>query len=321
MKKQKEEYNNLAMALGLHYDENNNVVYGVKDGFTLLIWAEDSRYPYMLTIQVTAKNDDGTKMSEDEKKELVMKINEITGMKQEEDHTLTFQQNNADNIDHLKTITADSVNRLIMELHTKGYSSCCCLCGKNKRTAVFKTDSCYMHICQECEIKFLGIDHLIAQERVLQKENIVGGIIGAVVGSLLGMLCIVLLGSLGIIAAFAGTVMAVSVMKGYEFLGRKHSKRSIIICVLVMIIMTYVGDRMSWAVILAWESGENLFYCYQIIPSLLSLELIEKGSYIFNLILLYACLMLGALPTVASVVKEQQFHRTTVRIGNFYVDN
>lgn len=48
-------------------------------------------------------------------------------------------------------------------------------------------------------------------------ENIVGGIVGALLGSLLGVLCIVVLGQAGYVAALSGVIMAVGVLKVMNF--------------------------------------------------------------------------------------------------------
>lgn len=64
-----------------------------------------------------------------------------------------------------------------------------------------------------------------AQMMQQKKENAVGGIVGALPGSLVGVLCIILLSQMGYVAAVSGVVMAVGVLKGYELLGGKVSKK------------------------------------------------------------------------------------------------
>ena len=50
MSKQSEFYSDLAVSLGLRYDGANNVLYGQRDGFDLMVYPADSRYPYTLSV-------------------------------------------------------------------------------------------------------------------------------------------------------------------------------------------------------------------------------------------------------------------------------
>ena len=48
MSKVTDNYEALAAAVGLRYDGANNTIYGQKDGYDLIVYAADSRYPYIL---------------------------------------------------------------------------------------------------------------------------------------------------------------------------------------------------------------------------------------------------------------------------------
>lgn len=83
----------------------------------------------------------------------------------------------------------------------------------------------YYHLCPDCEMKMRSDIAMNAQQTAQKKENIVGGIVGALLGSLLGMLSVLILSQLGYVAALSGVIMAVCVLKGYEMLGGKLTKR------------------------------------------------------------------------------------------------
>ena len=57
---------------------------------------------------------------------------------------------------------------------------------------------------------------------------------------------------LGYVAAISGAIMAVCALKGYELLGGKLTKKGVIISVVIMIVMTYVGDRVDWAITVSY---------------------------------------------------------------------
>ena len=56
MSKITENYKSLAAGIGFTYDEFTNTIYGVKDGYELLVYATDQRYPYLLTITTSARS-------------------------------------------------------------------------------------------------------------------------------------------------------------------------------------------------------------------------------------------------------------------------
>lgn len=76
-------------------------------------------------------------------------------------------------------------------------------------------------------------------------------------------------------AAISGVIMAVCALKGYELLGGKLTKKGVIISGVIMIVMTYVGDRVDWAIMIARELETDVFYGYRLLPLLLSEEVID----------------------------------------------
>ena len=95
--------------------------------------------------------------------------------------------------------------------------------------------------------------------------------------------------------------------------------------------MPYVGDRLDWAIVLlrdggGADAGYNLFECYRLVPKMIELEMVEMSTYVGNLLLLYVFLLLCAVPTIISKVREKQEEGKMVKIGssgNFgsYVQN
>lgn len=179
----------------------------------------------------------------------------------------------------------------------------------------------YFHLCPDCEADMRGKLALASSQKAQKKENVVGGIVGALLGSLVGVLCIVVLGQLGYVAALSGAVMAVGVLKGYELLGGKLTKKGIVISIVIMLFMTYLGDRLDWAISLLREGGGadvgyNLFECYRLVPFCLEIGMIKMSAYVGNLVLLYIFLLLGAVPTIISKVKEKKDEGQMIKISS-----
>lgn len=320
MSKKTENYATLAAALGLRYDYVNNVLYGQRDGFDLVIYAADDRYPYCLSVHTAAQNAGGAVLTKDEIKELTKGVKPI-GILKQDGNNITVTLANQPKQEKLQSAVAEGLNGLISFLRGKGYTPCCNICGQNVEVASYKANGNYFHLCSECETRLRGNIATLTQQKQQKKENLVGGIVGALLGSLLGVICIILLSQLGYVAALSGAVMAIGVLKGYELLGGKLTKKGIVISIVVMLFMTYVGDRLDWAIVLLREgggadAGYNLFECYRLIPEMISMQIIEVTNYIFNLFLLYVFLLLGAVPTIISKVKEKSEEGKMLKIGS-----
>ena len=132
------------------------------------------------------------------------------------------------------------------------------------------------------------------QQENIKKESLLGGIVGALLGSLLGVLSIIILSQLGYIAALSGVLMAICTLKGYELLGQKLSTRGIVICCVLMLLMTYFGDRLDWAILVSREFAVGIGLAYQSVPLLLSEGVIVAASYWGNLALVYLFVLLGS---------------------------
>lgn len=324
MSKLTDYYSQLAAAVGMRYDSANNVIYGQREGFDLVIYAADHQVPYALTIHTAAKTPTGAAFVSEDFKNLSKSAGTL-GVGGQAGNNIKVPLMNIINQrklrDALPERLRDAINALVSFLKERGCTPCCSVCGRAEEVAAYVSGSDYLHLCPDCETKMRGSAVLAEQEKARKKENLVGGIVGALLGSLVGVLCIVLLSQLGYVAALSGAVMAVGVLKGYELLGGRLTKKGIVISMIVMLAMTYFGDRLDWAIRMMRDGGfgdlgYNVFECYRAVFRALEVGIIEKGPYIGNLVLLYMFLLLGAVPTVINRVKEKKMEGRMAKIGS-----
>jgi len=320
MSKVSNNYSELASYLGMSYDSVNDVIYGQKDSFDLILYAADSRYPYMLTVHTSAKTPTGVALAKEDFKELG-KSTKALGVGKQDGNNIIVPLMNYPKQEKLKEGVKEGISALLSFLRGRGLTPCCCICGQTEEIAAYKAGGSYYHLCPNCETNMRGNLALTTQKKEQKKENIVGGIVGALLGSLVGVLCIIVLSRLGYVAALSGAVMAIGVLKGYELLGGKLTTKGTVISIIIMLVMTYVGDRLDWAIVLMGEgggadAGYNLFDCYRLVSYALQMEMIEMTAYIGNLVLLYVFLLLGAVPTIMSKVKEKKEEGRMVKIGS-----
>lgn len=81
-----------------------------------------------------------------------------------------------------------------------------------------------------------------------------------------------------------------------------------------MIVMTYVGDRVDWAIMIARELETDIFYGYRLVPLLLSEEIIDMTNYVLNLVLVYAFLLVGAIPTIRNAMRKDKVAGTICKL-------
>lgn len=322
MSKQTDNYMALASALGFRYDEVNNVLYGQKDGYDVILYAESTSSPYLFSVHTAARNEYGANLTKEQLKELSKTVKPLGVCSQDGNNViviLSAAMGKRVTQDKLKASVEEGLNGLTAFLREKGFTPCCSICGKNETVSGHKSAGSYYHLCQNCEI---SMREKIAATKTQKRENVVGGVVGALLGSLLGVVCIVLMSQLGYVAALSGVIMAIGVLKGYELLGGKLTKKGIVICIVVMLLMTYIGDRVDWALQLyrdggGADAGFNVFECYRAVPQVIAAEKDALlRTYLLNLVLLYVFLLLGAVPTIHSKIKAKQQEGRMVKLGS-----
>jgi len=138
-------------------------------------------------------------------------------------------------------------------------------------------------------------------------ENVVTGVVGALLGAAIGGGCVILLSQLGYVAALSGLLLAVCTLKGYELLGGRMSKKGIAVCLVLMLVTPYIADRLDWAIVLMKEVPElTLGEAFAIIPELIEEDIIEKSSYVTNLLMIYGFAILGAFSTVRGLFRKEK---------------
>lgn len=312
-KKFKEKYIAMAQQAGFVFDEESETVSGHYNDYNIVVFCQNANAPGMISLRVSAVRPDG-EITKEEKQQLKSENNQISGIFQNGSNVIINMKNSND----LQSIIIPALDTFTNFLKMSGFTNCCQMCGKTVDTESYYVSGGVLNICPDCSVSVQQNNTLNTTKKKHKKENVVGGIVGALLGSLLGVLCIVLLGQLGYVAAISGIIMAVCTIKGYELLGGKISTKGIVISCIIMVLMTYIGDRVDWAVVICREyETSQIFAAFNAVPYFIHEGAIAIGSYIGNLLILYVFVIIGALPTIIAAVKNNKVADKIFRItGN-----
>ena len=305
-------YEQLAQAAGLAMDPNSGALYGRLGEYDVIVFAPNASYPYALSAVISAYRAE-IPLSMEESKEFCADRKIVSGLTQN-GSVITMALKSTPNRNKLQEGLVESLAALANFLREKGFRNCCQACGKQQEVSSCYAAGAYMHLCPECYTALQQRVEMNEAQATQKKENVVAGIVGALLGSLIGVVCIVILSQLGYVAALSGVIMAVCALKGYELLGGKLTKKGVIISAVLMIVMTYVGDRVDWAIMIARELETDIFYGYRLVPLLLSEEIIDMTSYVLNLVLVYAFLLVGAIPTIRNAMRKDKVAGTICKL-------
>lgn len=302
MSKVVRNYQQLTALLGFSFDKRNKILYGQKDGFSIIINAPNYKEPYRFDVNVSARPSANGLSSQD----IWQFKTENSGIDlAQNNNQMLMALGNEENQQQLYQKLQKSINALISFLRLKGYEPCCASCGQNVETSVYSVGASYgkgyISMCPACISR---AKTNIAYENFLKHENILGGIVGALLGSVIGAVLILLLAQLGRVSVLLGWVMSICTFKGYTLLGRKMTKKGMVLCTLIVLAMTYIINRMDWAILASVQLGVSIFTAFQAVPFLLREGAIESSTFTFNLLMLSVCTIAGATVEIYAALNE-----------------
>ena len=290
---------------GLRQDPRSGCLYGVRGGYHVAVGTEALRNNRMSLIFSVTRGGAGPSLDD-----LKQAIKGVKTLKKAEvaGYQVVFTAYCAGMTwKKMMERAGEALDAAIAILRERGFQDCCQNCGSVTTTVTCMAGGSAVHLCQDC----FGGQSMAAGQRLQQEqrkpENLVGGIVGALLGSLVGVLAIVLLDQLGYVAAISGLVMGVCTLKGYELLGGKLSKTSLVICALVMVLMVYVGNRLCWTIAVMQAFEADFGDSFRAVPALIEAGAIETRAYYGTLVLVYLFTALGAVPTMRNTMRKKEF--------------
>ena len=307
-------YRQIAAQTGLALDAASGTIYGVRDGYELTILAPNAGYPLVLELRVSVSRQ-GTVLSNDEIRELKRSAKGVRRVTQN-GNVIALSMGSALSMNRACANAVGAAAALTGFLRTHGFYNVCQMCARPGQAEACYVGGAVVHLCPSCYAQAQQGKAVEQANNANTRENPAAGAVGALMGSLVGVACIVLLSQLGYVAALSGLVMAVCALKGYEMLGGKLTKKGVAIASVLMLAMTYFGDRIDWAIIVVRELGTGFFESFRAVPLLLREGVIVGSTYWGNLALLYFFLLLGAVPTVLGTLRRRKAAGVVYHLGD-----
>lgn len=195
-------------------------------------------------------------------------------------------------------------------LNLHQFVQCCEVTGETDQVSIYIVGNVLSFLSQKAYAeKSQALD---MQEQTTQQkgENVFLGIIGAFLGSLIGVAAIVIIGQLGYVSLLSGLVMGTCVIKGYELLAKRLSKKGVVVSAVIILVMTYFANQLDWTFTIAraFQAGGYSVSIFDVFPQVNQLlaENNEMSTYYTNLALIALTTLISAGITIASLMKSNK---------------
>ncbi|MBR1757780.1 MAG: hypothetical protein IJ744_03520 [Lachnospiraceae bacterium] len=215
----------------------------------------------------------------------------------------------------LVAVINEIVPQITSYLETGNYRTGCANCGKEADLANYCINGWNTYLCSDCANEVAAQLEENKAYVQAQNSNIIAGAVGAFLGALVGAAVYVLMYRLGYISALGGLVMAVLALLLYEKFGGCLDKKGVICCIVILVLMVYVSNRLAWA----WEAydalkdyGWSFTDCFRDLSYILE-ESELTGSFYKDLAIGLAFTALGAARKIIDAFRQSSGSYTMVK--------
>ena len=285
--------------------DHNTYISGIVDGFPIII--EKSNPYYLITVNAVSEEDENNAALSSYVGTLKDSNNKIIDIRRYA-YSIRITVNEKKSKNLAETLNG-ILNAVLDYLKDQNYAGCCEESGAmNSNIEVYEINGHPHYLCAESAD---GIYQSLksTQESVLaEKSQLIPGIVGALFGSLIGVALWVIIYRLGFISALAGMVMGVCSLKGYELLGKKLDTKGVIVCIVIMLGMVYLANKLAWtldAYSVLKQYDWSFSECFREMNYILdTLDL--TGDYIRDLVMGYALTALGSFSLIWNAMKSSR---------------
>ena len=304
------ERHQLATELGFQYDPETSSIYGENSGYFFLLSETDTKNVF--TIALSVSRDD----AEEAAAQLHQMVKDSSVLKSISlnQYVTTFTVKAG----MTKTKTIENVRQALTEilqfLQTNGFYTVCGYSGEKGPVGLYQIgDSLFL--MNEDSFQELSTQLKIDTDSYnSQKENVLLGTVGAFIGAIIGGAVTLFIARLGYVAFYAGFILGICVVKGYEILGKKFSKLGAVISSILLLVTIVLVQQFDYALEAVKQLGVDFSDGFDLINTLvLNGEAPEK--YFFNFFMLAVFTIIGGGVAISSALSTHKTRGIARKIG------
>ena len=304
------ERHQLATELGFQYDPETSSIYGENSGYFFLMSETDTKNVFSIALSVS--RDD----AEEAAAQLHQMVKDSSVLKSINlnQYVTTFTVKAG----MTKTKTIENVRQALTEilqfLQTNGFYTVCGYSGEKGPVGLYQIgDSLFL--MNEDSFQELSTQLKIETDSYnSQKENVLLGTVGAFIGAIIGGAVTLFIARLGYVAFYAGFILGICVVKGYEILGKKFSKLGAVISSILLLVTIVLVQQFDYALEAVNQLGVDFSDGFDLINTLvLNGEAPEK--YFFNFFMLAVFTIIGGGVAISSALSTHKTRGIARKIG------
>lgn len=304
------ERHQLATELGFQYDPETSSIYGENSGYFFLLSETDTKNVFSIALSVS--RDD----AEEAAAQLHQMVKDSSVLKSINlnQYVTTFTVKAG----MTKTKTIENVRQALTEilqfLQTNGFYTVCVYSGEKGPVGLYQIgDSLFL--MNEDSFQELSTQLKIETDSYnSQKENVLLGTVGAFIGAIIGGAVTLFIARLGYVAFYAGFILGICVVKGYEILGKKFSKLGAVISSILLLVTIVLVQQFDYALEAVKQLGVDFSDGFDLINTLvLNGEAPEK--YFFNFFMLAVFTIIGGGVAISSALSTHKTRGIARKIG------
>lgn len=304
------ERHQLATELGFQYDPETSSIYGENSGYFFLLSETDTKNVFSIALSVS--RDD----AEEAAAQLHQMVKDSSVLKSISlnQYVTTFTVKAG----MTKTKTIENVRQALTEilqfLQTNGFYTVCGYSGEKGPVGLYQIgDSLFL--MNEDSFQELSTQLKIDTDSYnSQKENVLLGTVGAFIGAIIGGAVTLFIARLGYVAFYAGFILGICVVKGYEILGKKFSKLGAVISSILLLVTIVLVQQFDYALEAVKQLGVDFSDGFDLINTLvLNGEAPEK--YFFNFFMLAVFTIIGGGVAISSALSTHKTRGIARKIG------
>ena len=288
-----EELHAIASELGLQFDEDSRSIYGTQSGYLLFLQETDVKNQFRLCVSVSlngnpADSEENELVWDEFKSESLPNLSTLSINQYLVSFVVKGAMRKSKTIEKLQTLITD----LVAFLESHHFVQECAYSGQEGDSIFLINEESYQLLKSNLQIEVDSYQN--------QKENVLLGAVGALLGALIGGAVALFIARLGYVAMVAGIVLGICTIKGYEILGRKVSRKGIVISSIWMVITVFLVNQIDLAMEVVAKLGVEFAFAFRVVN-----QLIFSGdfpdNYFYNLAMLAVFTLVGAGVSISSV--------------------